>query len=138
MKTKSEHYVIEPEQLHKKQTLLQVFLPIIAVGVVCLFFFILLLFMTSAKPQSTEQWAQISTIFLIFPAIFLGLVLLAVLVFLSINTVKWNNNWPPVLKNFRLAVIGFEKTIQGLIQKPAQIVITIKSAFTGILAIFKK
>lgn len=138
MKTKKEQVILEPEQLHKKQTSIQVLLPIIGAGVICLSVFILLLVSTSTETQSTELWAQISTMFLILPALFLGLVCLAFLVLLGMLTGKWNKNWPHALQKCRLIVINFEKNIQGLVQKPAQPLIRIKSIMAGIRAIFKR
>jgi len=138
MKTKADPMILEPEQLHKKQSFLQVLFPVIAAGVICLAVFILLLISTSAEPQSTEQWAQISTMFLIIPAIFLGLICLALLILLAVFAGKWNKSWPPALRNVRLVIIHFENNIQGLAQKPAQPVIKIKSIYAGIKAIFKK
>jgi hypothetical protein len=129
---------IEPEQLHKQQSLLQVLLPVIAAAVICLAVCLILLISTSTEPQSTEQWAQISTMFLILPAVFLGLVCLALLIFLGISAGKWNKSWPPALRNVRMIIIHFENSIQRLAQKPAQPIISIKSAWAGILSIFKK
>lgn len=138
MKTKKEQPTLEPEQLHKQQAMLQVLLPVIAAGAICLGVCITLLVSTSSQPQSTEQWAQISTMFLILPALFLGLVCLAFLILLGIGAGKWNKSWPPALRNVRMIIIHFETIIQGFAQKPAQPVIKIKSAFAGIKAIFKK
>jgi hypothetical protein len=138
MKTKGERVTLEPEQLHKKQSLLQVLLPVIAASVICLAVCIFLLLSTSAETQSAEQWAQISTMFLVIPALFLGLICLALLVFLAVFAGKWNKSWPPALRNVRLVIIHFEKSIEGLAQKPAQPVIKMKSFFAGIKAIFKK
>ncbi len=138
MKTKKDQIPPEPEQIHKQQTMLQVLLPVVAAGVICLIVCIGLLVSTYSEPQSTEQWAQISTMFLILPALFLGLVLLALLVFMGIYAGKWNKSWPPALRNVRLIIIHFESLIQGLGQKPAQPVIWIKSAFAGLKTLFKK
>jgi hypothetical protein len=113
-------------------------LPVIAASIICLAVCIILLLSTSAEPQSTEQWAQISTMFLVIPALFLGLICLALLVFLAVFAGKWNKSWPPALRNVRLVIIHFEKSIEGLAQKPAQPVIKMKSIFAGIKAIFKK
>jgi hypothetical protein len=63
MKTKGERVTLEPEQLHKKQSLLQVLFPVIAASIICLAVCIILLVSTSAEPQSTEQWAQIPPCF---------------------------------------------------------------------------
>jgi len=138
MKTKAEQNIIEPEQLHKKQSLLQVLFPVITATVICLAVCIVLLLSTSTETTSTEQWAQISTMFLILPAMFLGLVCLALLVFLGISAGKWNKSWPPALRNVRMMIIHFENNIQSLAQKPAQPVIGIKSAWAGFVSIFKK
>ena len=138
MENKKKRVTIEPEQLHKNQSILQVLLPVIGAGIICLTVCLLLLISTSAKPQSTEQWAQISTMFLVFPALFLGLVSLALLIGLVILGSKWNKSWPPALRNVRLVIINFEKKFQGLAQKPAQPVIKLKSIFAGFRAVFKK
>lgn len=138
MKTKNIQPQLEPEQLHKQQALLQVLLPVIAAGILCLGVCIVLLISTFGEPQSTEQWAQISTMFLILPALLLGLICLAILVFMGIFASKWNKTWPPALRNVRLIIINFETIIQGMAQKPAQPIIKAKSAFAGIKTIFKK
>jgi len=138
MKTKADQNIIEPGQLHKKQSILQVLLPVIAAAVICLAVCLMLLLSTAAEPQSTEQWAQISTMFLILPAVLLGLVCLALLVFLGIYAGKWNKSWPTALRNIRLIFIHFGNSIQTLAQKPAQPVIVLKSAWAGFLSIFKK
>ncbi|PKN99040.1 MAG: hypothetical protein CVU42_09235 [Chloroflexi bacterium HGW-Chloroflexi-4] len=138
MENKKKQVTIEPEHLHRNQSVTQVLLPIIGAGLICLTVCLLLLFSTSAEPQSTEQWAQISTMFLIFPTLFLGLVSLALLIGLAILSSKWNKSWPPALRNVRLVIINFEKNIQGLAQKPAQPVIKLKSILAGIKAVFKK
>ncbi|MRS02257.1 hypothetical protein EG832_03355 [bacterium] len=138
MKTKNEKIPMEPEQLHKRQTTFQVLLPVIAISAICLGLCIFLLISTYTEPQSTEQWAQISTMFLILPALLLGLVCLAFLILLGVFAGKWNKSWPPALRNLRLIIIQFESNLQGLAQKPAQPVIWIKSTFAGIKTIFKK
>ena len=138
MKTKADQNFIEPGQLHKKQSILQVLLPVIAAAVICLAVCLILLLSTAAQPQSTEQWAQISTMFLILPAILLGLVCLALLVFLGIYAGKWNKSWPPALQNVRLVIIHFGNSIQTLALKPAQPVIILRSAWAGFLSIFKR
>lgn len=138
MKPMADNTILEPEQLYKKQTFGHVLLPVIAAAIICLAVCIVLLISTSAEPQSTEQWAQISTMFLILPAMFLGLVCLVLLVLLAILGSKWNSSWPPALRNVRLIIIHFEQNIQGLAQKPAKPVIGIKSAWAGFKAIFKK
>ncbi|MBA4384642.1 MAG: hypothetical protein C0410_07890 [Anaerolinea sp.] len=138
MKKKADQIIITPEQLHKKQALLQVLLPVIAVGVICLGVCLALLLSTSSEPQSTEQWAQISTMFLIVPTLFIGLAGLAVLILLGIVIGKWNKNWPPALRTYRLMIINLETSFQGLVQKLAQPVIGFKSILAGILSLFKK
>lgn len=138
MKTTEEQKMLEPEQYHKRQTVLHILLPVITAVTICLTACILLLISTSTEPQSTEQWAHISTMFLILPAVFLGLVCLAFLVLLANLSNKWNKNWPPVLRNIRMLIIQFEKNVQGFAQKPAQPVIATKSVWAGIKVLFKK
>lgn len=138
MKKMADQKIIEPEQLHKNQTLLHVLLPVISAGVVCLALCVLLLFSTSNEPQSVEQWAQISTMFLIVPAIFIGLAGLAILILLGIIIGKWNKNWPPALRTYRMMIVNFETSFQSLVDKLAQPIIGFKSALAGILSLFKK
>lgn len=138
MTKKTEQLIIEPELLHKKQSLLQVLLPVLLAGAICLGVCLFLVISVASEPQSTEQWAQISTIFLIFPAFFLGLSGLAILVFLVKFTRQWNKSWPPALRNGRLLIINFTNTLQALAQKPARPIIGLKSTWAGILSIFKK
>lgn len=138
MKKTTDQKMVAPEQLHKNQTLLQVLLPVIAACVICLAVCLFLLISTAAESQSAEQWAQISTMFLIIPTIFIGLAGLAILLLLAMVIGKWNKNWPPALRNYRLMIINLENSFQGVVQKFAQPVIGFKSALAGFKSLFKK
>lgn len=138
MKKTVDQKIVAPEQLHKNQTWMQVLLPVIAAVVICLAVCLILLLSTAAEPQSTEQWAQISTMFLIVPTIFIGLAGLAILILLGMVIGKWNKNWPPALRNYRLMIINLENSFQGVVQKLAQPIIGFKSALAGFRSLFKK
>lgn len=72
-----EHYSY---QLHRKQRNLQVILPVVVSALALIGMVVLISFATFKSDGDVGRWAAISTIWLIIPALFAGLILLAILV----------------------------------------------------------
>jgi hypothetical protein len=128
----------EPEKIHQDQVILNILMPILATVVICVGAFLFILIGNTTQPQSAEQWANISIMFLILPAVFLGLIVLLLLILLTKLTRNWNKHLPSPLRSIRQKAIGLNQTVQAAAQKPAKLLITISSFFSGIKGIFKK
>jgi len=138
MKNINEQQKIEPEQDHRNQVFLRILLPILTTVIVCLAAFLFLIIGESGSYQSTAQWADISVIFLILPAVFLGLILLVLLILLSTLSGKWNQTLPPSLKMIRIKALILNLKIRSAAEKPTKLFIAVRSFFAGIKSQFTK
>ena len=128
---------IKPETIHKNQVTNHILIPVLATALICLMGFIFLLLTSSGQPQSTEEWANISIMFLILPMFLLGIIGLLVLLYLSKIAGSWNKTLPNSLSNIRNKALGLNQFLQSAIQKTAKPMVGIKAIFTGIKSIFK-
>lgn len=126
----------EPEQIHKDQSLVHILLPILITAAICLAVFLFLIISSSGSSSTTEQWANISVMFLILPLALVALVGLLLIVLLCYLTGKWNRTLPPGLRNIRRKIVNMNFTIQSAAQKPAKPVIKARSIWAGIKALF--
>ena len=125
----------EPEQIHKDQSLVHILLPILITTAVCLAVFLFLIVSSSGSSSTTEQWANISVMFLILPLALVALVGLLLIIVLCYLTGKWNRTLPPGLRNIRRKILNLNQTIQSAAQKPARPVIKARSIWAGIKAL---
>lgn len=138
MNKKSEQPKKEPEEIHKDQVLKTILIPVVTTTAICLAGCLFLVISSSAQAQSTEQWANISIMFLLVPTIFIGLIGLILLILLGRLTGNWNKSLPPSLRRIRLTAIRINRSIESAAQKPAKPFIGLKSTFAGIKAVFRK
>ena len=128
----------DPGQMHKDHVIKQILIPLIAVCVVSIAVFIFLILSTSTQTQSLEQWAQISTMFLLLPMFLLALVLLAIIILLSVLFGKINRKLPLPVSRIRNKTTQILATVQKVIQKPVDLLIGIKAFFAGIKQVISK
>lgn len=138
MENKAENSKQEPETKHKNQVLSQILIPILATTLVCLIVCIVLVVSSAGEAQSTEQWADISIMFMLLPTLFIGLVGLILLILLGRLTGNINKTLPASLRKIRLTVIRINQNIESAVQKPAKPFISFRSMFAGIKTIFHK
>ncbi|NMC85454.1 MAG: hypothetical protein GYA58_09235 [Anaerolineaceae bacterium] len=81
----SEKKLLSPEQIHQRQSWLQIWLPLILVMLIAGGLLALLLITSGNGQGSLNQWSAISLIVLIFPALLLLLPIVVLLFFL----IKW-------------------------------------------------
>jgi hypothetical protein len=81
----SEKKLLSPEQIHQRQSWLQIWLPLILVVLIAGGLLALLLITGGNGQGSLNQWSAISLIVLIFPALLLLLPIVVLLFFL----IKW-------------------------------------------------
>ena len=81
----SEKKLLSPEQIHQRQSWLQIWLPLILVMLIAGGLLALLLITSWHGQGSLNQWSAISLIVLIFPALLLLLPIVVLLFFL----IKW-------------------------------------------------
>jgi len=72
-----EHYSY---QLHRKQCVTQIVLPMVVSALVLVGMIALVIFSTFKSDGDVSRWAAISTIWIVIPILFAGLVLIAILV----------------------------------------------------------
>jgi len=72
-----EHYSY---QLHRKQRVTQIILPMVVSALVLVGMIVLVSFSTFKSDGDVSRWAAISTIWIVIPILFAGLVLIAILV----------------------------------------------------------
>jgi hypothetical protein len=138
MNKKHEQQSKNPEELHKDQAFFHILFPVLITVFICLLVFVLLMISNSSDQQTTAQWANISVMFLILPAVFCGLILLILFILLIYMTGTWNKKLPTPLRNIRIAIIGFFQKVQSAAQKSATPMIFIKSIFSGVKSLFIK
>jgi hypothetical protein len=137
MNNSSIHVEKEPEKIHQEQKTWHILLPVCFTVVICLAFFVWLI-VSSSQMQSTLQWAQISTILLVTPLLLIGIMVLAVIVFLISKFHDWNRKLPPILRTGRTKIVKINQETELLIQQPAKPVIRINSFFAGLASLFTK
>jgi hypothetical protein len=72
-----EHYSY---QLHRKQRITQIILPMVISALLLIGLIVLIIFSTFNSNGDVSRWAAISTIWIIIPALLAGLIVLAILV----------------------------------------------------------
>jgi uncharacterized protein (UPF0333 family) len=127
-----------PEQIHKGQVWKQVLIPFIVVCIINITVFIYLILETTSQTQIVEQWAQISTMFILLPIFLLGVIFLAVIILFIFLAGKLNKKLPSPLGQFRRKTIQALSAAQTVSEKPARLLIKIKSIYSGIKHFFIK
>lgn len=138
MNKQNNSHPVDPFEIHKHQLIWHILAPVLVTCAICLAVCLFLLLESSAQSQGTEQWANISIMFLILPAAFLGFIGLIVVILFSILFGKWNKTLPPSLQLIRNRLIGLNNSIQSIAQKPAKPIILMKAIISGVKAIFNK
>jgi hypothetical protein len=80
MKAQLPHPEHHSYQLHRKQLNLQIILPMVLSALVLVGMVVLISFATFKSDGDVSRWAAISTIWIIIPALFAGLIVLAILI----------------------------------------------------------
>lgn len=127
-----------PEQLHQQQRLLQIFIPALVAILICIAAFVLLIIGTSSNADGIEQWAQISTLFILLPLILFALIFLAILIVLCKILGGWQITLPLTLRKIRNKSLQILQTLDHLGRKPAQPIVRIKGLWAGFQSLFKK
>lgn len=116
---------LEPQIKHQRQYFWQILFPVITSLTVVIILLIFAVLTTGNTPTVNEKWANISVVFLILPAIFFGLLTLAVIILLTIGFRKLHKVIPFYTGNFYDALkqadqltnettaIGLSPLIQG-------------------------
>ena len=101
-----------PEEEHQHQTWLEIWLPFIIGLAVCAALVVLIITAAANGDSSIAQWSAISLILMIFPALFLCLIMIALIIFIDYWVIKGNRGLPAYSKIIREKV----NTITGKIQ----------------------
>ncbi len=129
---------LPPEKQHTADVWIQILLPILIISIVSLAAGLFLIQASVSNTQIAEQWAHISVIFLILPLVFIGIFILALILIVSRLTMGLNNVLPQKLFGFRINIENIAKSIQFKVNKPANLVITLRGLFNGLSTIFHR
>jgi len=115
----SEKKLLSPEQIHQRQSWLQIWLPLILVMLIAGGLLALLLITSGNGQGSLNQWSAISLIVLIFPALLLLLPIVVLLFFL----IKWVSQGTHALPKVGIAAREKVSRVSQKIQNGANQVI---------------
>lgn len=138
MEPKNIKTLITPEKAHRDEVILQILFPILIVILVCLGVFIFSIVTTFTDFSTAEKWAKISTIFLIIPAIFIGIMLLALMILSTILVFRLNKYLPGPIRKIRKSILGFNQRIQNIGSGISNPMIGVKSFIAGFGSLFKR
>jgi hypothetical protein len=113
-----------PEELHQRQTWVEIWLPLL-IGLAVIAAVVALLILAAVHGSSSiAQWSAISLILMIFPVLFACLVFIAIILFIDYWLIRGNRALPAYAQNIRQKV----DIVAGKIQ----------SILTSIIAFFLK
>jgi hypothetical protein len=134
----SEKKLLSPEQIHQRQSWLQIWLPLILVMLIAGGLLALLLITSWNGQGSLNQWSAISLIVLIFPALLLLLPIVVLLFFL----IKWvsqgNHALPKVGIAAREKVSGVSQKIQNGANQVIDFFLRIASFLDTLTSLFSR
>ena len=125
---------------HKKQTLWQIWVPLIAGILIALFLAILTVILTSrdVSGEFNTKWASISAIYLSLPALFIAFIFLAILVGLIYLFSKLHRIVPEYMQKALAILFRVRDAIHSSSNTITKPVITVKSKWKGFTTLFKK
>lgn len=129
----SEKKLLSPEQIHQRQSWLQIWLPLILVMLIAGGLLALLLITSGNGQGSLNQWSAISLIVLIFPALLLLLPIVVLLFFL----IKWVSQGNHALPKVGIAAREKVSRVSQKIQNGANQVIDFFLKITSFLDTLK-
>jgi hypothetical protein len=114
MTNEKKHYT--PEELHQRQTWLEIWLPLlIGLAIIAAVIVLLILAAVHGSP-SISQWSAISLILMIFPTLFVCLVFITIVLFIDYWLIRGNRALPGYTKNIRQKVDIVANKIQSILK----------------------
>lgn len=83
-----------PEEIHRRQTWLEIWLPLILCLAFCVLAITLLILAASQGSSSIAQFSAISVILMIIPVLMVALFLIGVIILLDVLVIKGNHSLP--------------------------------------------
>jgi len=105
-----------PEELHKRQTWLEIWLPLLIGLTVIVAVIVMLILATVHGSPSIAQWSAISLILMIFPTLFVCLVFIAIALFIDYWLIRGNRALPGYARNIRQKVDVVVSKIQLILK----------------------
>ncbi len=127
----------ESEKKHSSEYLWQILVPILASVLVTLVVGLLVIITTVNGLGIDVKWAHISVIFLIFPFLFIGIILFALLVFTSRLVRRFHNFLPPQFARLNMIISSVEGFTQASTKKVTQPLIDLNSFTAGVIRLLE-
>lgn len=125
------------EQMHKDELIWQILIPVLVCILAAIGIGILTVFTSINNPGINEKWAQISLVFLIFPLLFLGLILLVVIIITTRLITKTQKVLPPQFNKLDHLVKSVRNFTETSVNKVTTPIIAIKSTKSGVVRLFE-
>jgi len=137
METHQHSYRRESERVHSSEYIWQILVPILVSVLIALVIGFVVIFVYANGEGVDEKWAHIALIFLIFPFLIIGLVLLGVLFFTSRLVTRFHNFLPSQFAKLNDIVSSIEGFTKVATNKVTQPLIDLNSIMTGAMRLFE-
>lgn len=134
MMNKEKHY--SPEEMHQRQTWLEILLPLLVALLVCAGAIVLVILAAAHGNSSIAQWSAISIILMIIPTFFVCLVAIALVFVLDRLLIKGNRKLPVYTQNIRQKAELITSKIQQALLGIVSFFMNIESFFASIKRFF--
>ncbi|MHC1740752.1 MAG: hypothetical protein AB9897_06525 [Anaerolineaceae bacterium] len=101
-----------PEEQHRRQTWLEIWLPLVFGLLICIVLIVFVIIAASQGNSAIAQWSAISLILMIVPTLFVCLLFIALIIFLDVLVIKGNHTLPAYGKLARDKVDKIATSIQ--------------------------
>jgi hypothetical protein len=133
----NEKKQFSPEEKHRRQTWLEIWLPLLIGLIACGTLIVLVILSAVHGNSSIAQWSSISLIVMIFPVLFIILVSILFVLTLDYFLIKGNRKLPDYLGNFRQKFELLSAKIQTFLLSIVSFFERIETLFSAVKNIFK-
>lgn len=130
-----EKKLLSPEELHQRQTWLEIWLPLLIGLAIIVAVMVLLILAAAHGSSSIAQLSAISVILMIFPVLFVCLFSIGILIFTDYWLIRGNHRLPTYTSMIRQKALAFTEKIQNILTSIVAIVMKINSILTTIQSI---
>lgn len=132
----NEKKQFSPEEKHRRQTWLEIWLPLLIGLIACGTLIVLVILGAVHGNSSIARWSAISLIVMIFPVLFISLASILFVLILDYFLIKGNRILPDYLGNFRQKFESFSAKIQTFLLSIVSFFERLETLFSAVKNIF--
>lgn len=133
----NEKHIFDPGQIHRRQTLGRIYLPLGLISLLALGTGIFLTLKSGTNGSISQTWSSIGLILLIIPPAILCVVIITVLILAIFGMAKVNKSLPPHMSSIRQKIVLVNQNAQMITNKTTIPIIKTRSVFSAIDAFIK-